>query len=103
MGCIYNEFMPKLITSSSVLIKLGEKHGVTIREVEQCFENKCGVYLEDDREDHQTDPPTLWFVAPTNRDRMLKVVFIFIDGNVHIKSAFEPNGDELAIYEKHGQ
>ena len=95
--------MPKVIASSSVLIKLGEKHGVTIREVEQCFENKCGVYLIDDREDHQTDPPTLWFIAPTNRDRLLKVVFIFIDGNVHIKTAFEPDGNEIAIYEKHGQ
>lgn len=95
--------MPKLIASSSVVIKLREKHGVTIREIEQCFENKCGLYLEDDREDHQTDPATLWFIAPTNRDRMLKVVFIFIEGNVHIKSAFEPNAVEEDIYEKHGK
>lgn len=95
--------MPKLIVSSAVLLKLRDKHGVTMREVEQCFENKCGIFLEDDREDHQTDPPTLWFVAPTNRNRPLKVVFIFIDGNVHIKSAFDPNEDEIAIYARHGQ
>jgi len=95
--------MPKLIVSSAVLVKLRDKHRVTVREIEQCFENKCGVYLEDDREDHQTDPPTLWFIAPTNRDRLLKIVFIFIDGNVHIKSAFEPIAVELAIYQQHGQ
>ena len=95
--------MLKLIVSSGVLLKLRDKHGVTVREIEQCFENKCGVFLEDDREDHQTDPPTLWFLAPTNRDRLLKIVFIFFDENVHIKSAFAPNAVEVAIYEKHGQ
>ncbi|MES2099043.1 MAG: ADP-ribosyl-(dinitrogen reductase) hydrolase [Pseudomonadota bacterium] len=95
--------MVKLIVSSSVLIKLGAKHQVTVREIEQCFENKCGVFLEDDREDHQTDPATLWFIAPTNRKRDLKVVFIFVNGNAHIKSAFEPNKDELDIYREFGQ
>jgi uncharacterized DUF497 family protein len=95
--------MVKLIVSSSVLLKLGAKHSVTVREVEQCFENKCGIFLEDDREDHQTDPATLWFIASTNRNRQLKVVFIFIDGNVHIKSAFEPNEEELEIYRDFGQ
>jgi uncharacterized DUF497 family protein len=95
--------MPKLVVSSAVLVKLREKHNVTVREVEQCFENKCGTFLEDDREDHQTDPPTLWFIAPTNRDRLLKVVFMFIDGNVLIKSAFEPNEVEGRIYDKYGK
>jgi uncharacterized DUF497 family protein len=95
--------MPKLITSSSVVLKLKDKHDVSIREVEQCFDNKCGVYLVDDRENHRTDPPTLWFIAPTNRDRLLKVIFIVVDGNVHIKSAFVPNEAEIAIYEAHGK
>lgn len=90
--------MLNLIVSSSVLLKLGAKHQVTVREIEQCFDNKCGLFLEDCREDHKTDPATLWFIAPTNRNRQLKVVFIFIAGNVHIKSAFEPNEDELSLY-----
>lgn len=95
--------MRNLIISANVLVKLRDKHDVSVREIEQCFENKCGVYLEDNREDHQTDPPTLWFVAPTNRDRLLKVVLMFFDGNVHIKSAFDADEASMQIYEAHGK
>ncbi|MCW5634953.1 MAG: ADP-ribosyl-(dinitrogen reductase) hydrolase [Rubrivivax sp.] len=95
--------MRNLIISANVLVKLRDKHHVSVREIEQCFENKCGTYLEDTREDHQTDPPTLWFVAPTNGDRMLKVVFMFIDGNVHIKSAFDADRESIDIYNTHGK
>jgi len=82
---------------------LREKHQVERREVEQCFANKCGLSLIDSREDHQSDPPTLWFVAPTNRGRLLKVVFIFREGKVFLRTAFE--ADELAqkIYNAHGR
>ena len=89
--------------SAGVLAKLRDKHGVSLREVEQCFENLCGMYLEDTREDHQTDPPTLWFIAPTNQGRLLKVIFIFLDGNVHIKSTFEADHEAIDIYERHGK
>lgn len=92
--------MKNLIISSTVLVKLKDKHQVSRREVEQCFENKCGTYLVDDREDHQTDPPTLWFIAPTNRGRLLKVIFIYIDGNVHIKSAYDADDSAIAIYDQ---
>jgi len=95
--------MRNIIISSEILEKLRTKHNVEPREVEQCFENLIGLFLEDDREDHRTDPPTLWFIAPTNKERLLKVVFIFIDGNAHIKSAFEPNGEEISIYERFGR
>jgi uncharacterized DUF497 family protein len=95
--------MKSLIVSAGVLEKLRDKHSVTIREVEQCFENKCGMYLEDEREDHQTDPATLAFIAPTNQGRLLKVVFIFLDGNVHIKTAFEPDAVDIAFYDRNGR
>lgn len=95
--------MKNLIVSAAVLQKLQQKHNVTRREVEQCFENKCGTFLEDDREDHQTDPATLWFVAPTNRERLLKVVFIFLDGNVHLKTAYEPIDGSVDLYERLGK
>ncbi len=95
--------MKNLIVSAGVIAKLREKHGVTERGVEQCFENKCGMYLLDDREDHRTDPPTLWFLAPTNEDRLLKVVFMFVEGNVHLKSAFVPEQAAIDFYEKHGK
>jgi hypothetical protein len=71
--------------------------------VEQCFENRVGNYVADDREDHRTDPPTLWFIAPTNTDRLLKVAFMFIDGAVHIKSAFEPYASEIKDYDEKGR
>ena len=86
--------MKNLIVSAGVLEKLRDKHGVTVREVEQCFENKCGLYLEDDREDNRTDPATLAFIAPTNEDRLL---------NVHIKTAFAPDQDDIAFYDRHGK
>ncbi|MFZ6755370.1 ADP-ribosyl-(dinitrogen reductase) hydrolase [Undibacterium sp. Dicai25W] len=89
--------------SQAIKDKLHEKHRVCPAEVEQCFENKCGLYLIDDREDHRTDPESLWFIAETNRNRLLKIVFMFIDGNVHIKTAYEPNIEEIAIYQEEGQ
>jgi len=95
--------MKSLIVSSGVLVKLRDKHNVTVREIEQCFENLCGMYLEDDREDNQTDPATLAFVAPTNQGRLLKVVFIFLDGNVHIKTAFPPDAEDIEFYERNGK
>lgn len=95
--------MRHLIISSDILAKLKEKHNVSRREVEQCFENKVGRYVMDEREDHRTDPPTLWFVAPTNCERLLKVIFVFADGNVHIKSAFEPGESVIEMYDRLGR
>ena len=89
-----------LLVSSATLIKLRDRHKVSRREIEQCFENLDGGYLLDDREEHRTDPPTLWFVANTNTGRNLKVVFIFLDGNIHIKSAYEPAPAVVAMYQR---
>jgi hypothetical protein len=95
--------MLSLIISPTILEKLETKHKVTRREVEQCFENLAGNYLEDTNEDHATDPPTLWFIAPTNRGRQLKVVFVFKDGNIYVKSAFAPSAKSVALYESKGK
>jgi hypothetical protein len=95
--------MRALVISPTLLQKLQDKHNVTRREVEQCFENKIGNYLEDDREEHRTDPPTLWFVAPTNCDRLLKVIFVFLDGNIYIKSAYEPTPQIVEMYDRYGR
>ena len=95
--------MRNLIVSAAVLAKIRDKHNVTVREVEQCFENKVGVYLEDERPTHQTDPATLWFVATTHRDRLLKVSFMFLDGNVHLKSAYDAEPEAIALYDLHGK
>lgn len=101
MGRIYNALALKnLIVSAGIISKLKDKHAISIREVEQCFENREGGYLEDTREDHRTDPPTEWFVAPTNKGRLLKVVFVFRDGNLYLKSAFVADDAAIAIYRR---
>lgn len=86
--------------SPDILEKLHKKHGVTEKEVEQCFANRDGKLLRDTREEHRTDPPTEWFIAETNKGRELKIVFIRRGADVSIKSAYEPSAAAKAVYEK---
>ena len=95
--------MPSIVISANVKGKLETKHQVTELEVRQCFENKCGFFLIDDREDHRRNPPTLWFIAETNKKRPIKVVFQCLDGNFHLLTAYCPNADEVEIYENNGK
>ena len=92
--------MKNLIISPAILEKLQSKHGVSRREVEQCFENLEGPLLIDSREDHRSDPPTLWFLARTHRNRVLKVVYIQKGSRVFLRTCYAPNDDELDIYAK---
>lgn len=62
--------------SDHVRNKLLRKHGVGEQDILECFANRCGGWLRDQREKHQTDPPTVWFVSKTDRGRLLKVVFV---------------------------
>ena len=88
-----------LVISPKVREKLANKSPpVTEAEVRQCFANRTGKYLYDEREDHKSDPPTRWFIAETNYGRNLKVVFIQRDGDVIIRTAYDPNRDETRIY-----
>ncbi len=95
--------MRTIIISPRIDAKLDAKHTVEREEIEQCFDNRCGFNLVDDREEHRTDPPTLWFIAQTRTGRLLKIIFIHKDGNIHVKSAYEPNEVEIAIYETEGK
>jgi len=93
----------RLRISSKVQEKLANKKPpVTYEEILQCFVNRTGGYLLDTREQHKSDPPTRWFIAETYYGRKLKVVFIARDGDVIIRSAFEPNATEIRIYNAHG-
>lgn len=87
--------------SASVIEKLLKKHNVTEKEVSECFQNRVRGLLADDREDHKTNPPTLWFVAETNHGRVLKVCFVSKGGAFHIKTAYEANQKEINIYDCH--
>ena len=91
-----------LSISNAVTKKLIKKHYVTIEEVEECFLNRTNGLLEDTREQHKTNPATLWFIAETDQGRLLKIVFIELpNGTYEIKTAYEPNNDEVKIYGKY--
>lgn len=87
-----------LVITPDNLEKLHRKHNVKPLEVHECFLNIDGPYLKDTREEHATDPPTEWFVAQTDRGRFLKVIFVFKDGNIYLKSAYDANERTLHIY-----
>lgn len=85
--------------SDLVQEKLNIKHGgVTPDELRQCFANRTGKYAIDGREDHLTNPVTRWFMAETNFGRLLKICFIPYPDRVEIKTAYEPNAVEIALY-----
>ena len=89
-----------LTISDNILYKLESVHNVQPREIEQCFLSREGVSLVDDREEHRTDPPTKWFLAYTNDNRLLKVVYVWKKDECYIKSAFEPNDKEIEIWKQ---
>ncbi len=91
--------MIPLVVSPAIRDKLLDRHGVQELEVVECFLNDdVGKYIEDDREDHRTDPPTLWFVGETHRGRRLKVIFVNRDGNLYLKSAYDANDSVIRTY-----
>jgi uncharacterized DUF497 family protein len=90
----------KLNVSAKVRQKLADKHNVQIEEIIQCFSNRDKGFLKDTRENHQTNPPTLWFIAETDYGRKLKVVFILEeDKSITIKTAYTANNMEISIYQ----
>jgi uncharacterized DUF497 family protein len=94
--------MQHLLISAKVLEKLKSKHGIARSEVEQCFINRTGKLLIDNRALRKTNPPTLWFISKTNKGRLLKIVYIQKGSEIHLKSAFDPIAIEISIYAKHG-
>jgi hypothetical protein len=94
--------MENLKISDAVLRKLKDAHGVTRNEVEQCFRNRIGRLLTDNRALTKTNPPTLWFIAGTNKARNLKIVYIQKGAAVELKTAYEPNEEETRIYRRYG-
>lgn len=92
-----------LTISAKVREKLANKKPpVTQEEIVQCFTNRTGSYLLDEREDHDSDPPTRWFIAETDYGRFLKIAFIAKEGTIIIRTAYDPNADEKRIYAKYG-
>jgi len=97
-----------LLISAKITAKLAQKHNVTREDIEQCFATRSKGFLRDVREEHRTNPPTLWFISETYNGRKLKVVFIRIDGgngvkDFAIKTAFEPSDEDLMVYNRHAK
>ena len=90
--------MNNLVISPAIEEKLTFKHRITRKDIEQCFINRTRSYLTDDRLDHQTEPPTEWFISENDRGILIKVIFIFNDELIYLKSAFPPNSTEIRIY-----
>lgn len=93
--------MKALIITDATRAKLTKKHFVDEKEIRQCFVNRTGPLLIDERENHATTPPTLWFLARTNSRRLLKVVYIQTGPNIEIRTCYEPNEVEIKIYTRH--
>ena len=88
--------------STHVRSKLKTKHSVNEEEIVQCFASREKGFLLDKREQHNSNPPTQWFVAETDYGKKLKIVFISDPNNndIHIKTAYLANAEEIRIYEK---
>ena len=91
-----------LVIAKAIKEKLAVKHHVSDLEIGECFANRTGKFLEDTREEHRTDPATLWFISETDRGGILKVVFVPRDGSFHIKTAYSPEPEALRIYKTKG-
>ena len=95
-------FHNNLKISAAITLKLNNKHKVTVDEVFECFMNRTKGLLEDTRVNHQTNPPTHWFIAETDHGRLLKIVFMKRqNGSYEIKTAYTPNETEVNIYERY--
>lgn len=95
--------MDPYVLSDRMRAKLAQAdHDVTLKEIDECFSNRERGFLVDSREDHATTPQTLWFVALTNQNRRLKIMFVpERDGKIFIKSAYPATDNVTRIYERY--
>jgi hypothetical protein len=90
----------EVFVTAAIARKLKERHNAREHEVVECFRNLKNKYATDTRPDHQTVPPTLWFIGETNGGQRLKVIFIrYSKKEFVVKSAYEPNCDEERLYQ----
>lgn len=89
--------------SQSVRAKLSSKNPpVSEEDIKQCFANRSGQVLFDQRAKHATDPATLWFVSQTDFGRTLKICYIPYPDKIAIRTAYDPDPEEIRIYSKYG-
>jgi len=91
----------KLIATDAVKEKLWNERELTLEEVQEAWESCGGPWLIDDREKNRTHPPTVWALAWTDLGRLLKLVVIphRARGIAVLRTAYEPDEDEVRLYE----
>lgn len=91
----------KLVATDAVKEKIWTEHEVYFQEAEEAFENSEGPWFEDDRAKNQTRPKTIWTLAFTDLGRLIKIVVIKrpTDAVAVLRTAYEPDEDEVKIYE----
>jgi uncharacterized DUF497 family protein len=87
-----------LIVSSKIRDKLAAKHQVTVDEVRQAFADRPDYVVLDEREEHASDPPTVWFVASTDSGRLLKVVYVQRGADIYLRTAYPANAEEVRLF-----
>ncbi len=88
------------LMSDAVRLKLRTRHKVSDQEIIECFKNRTHRPLIDDREQHRTYPPTMWFIAQTATGRELKIVFMqAAPTKFIIKTAYDANEKIKQIYD----
>lgn len=93
----------KLVISEKIAekIKSKPKHQVSKTEIAQCFGNNNNTFLIDIRPDHASIPPTKWFISETDAGRLIKVCFVEYNDLFFIRTAYEPNEEEIRIFNKY--
>jgi hypothetical protein len=93
-----------IVITSRIRDKLALKHNVTPEDVEQCFANRNGEYIEDTRPAHKRKDGlvTYWFIAENHYGRKLKVAFVEENGNLYICTALDASPAVIRNYLKNG-
>ena len=86
--------------SSKIEEKLKCKHNITVDEVIEAIGNAKGRPIEDTAEDHKTNPPSDWFISQTDKGRTLKIVIIFRNDDVYLKTAFDAKLSHIKLFEE---
>jgi len=91
----------RLVATEAVKAKLWDERELDFGEVLEAWESCSGPWLIDDRERNRTQPPTVWELAWTDLGRLLKLVVIphRKKGIAVLRTAFEPDEDEVKLYE----
>ena len=91
----------RLVATDAVKSKLWDERDLSFEEVLEAWESCSGPWFIDDRARNRSNPPTVWALPCTDLGRLLKLVVIphREKGISVLRTAFEPDEDEVKLYE----